>query len=100
MHFGISDKLSKKKIMVLNEIFLRSLIIICLPIVFYNEQTLNIFYYLNITYIYGVFLTNICEVLIYFIIPLLILFFSFTLKKKEFGHIIDIILLIFLFHFF
>ena len=60
MHFGISDKLSKKKIMVLNEIFLRSLIIICLPIVFYNEQTLNIFYYLNITYIYGVFLTNIC----------------------------------------
>ena len=100
MHFGISDKLSKKKIMVLNEIFLRSLIIICLPIVFYNEQTLNIFYYLNITYIYGVFLTNICEVLIYFIIPLLILFFSFTLKKKEFGHIIDIILLIFCFIFF
>ena len=50
IHFGISDKLNNEKLLVINEILLRSLIIICLPITFYNEQTLQVFYFLNVSY--------------------------------------------------
>ena len=49
MHFGISDKLKSKNLMVANEILLRSFIIISLPIVLHNEQTLKIFYFLKIS---------------------------------------------------
>ena len=55
MHFGISDKLKSKNLMVANEILLRSFIIISLPIVLHNEQTLEIFYFLNISEDYGFF---------------------------------------------
>ena len=53
--FGISDKLKSKNLMVANEILLRSFIIISLPIVLHNEQTLEIFYFLNISEDYGFF---------------------------------------------
>ena len=55
MHFGISDKLKSKNLMVANEILLRSFIIISVPIVLHNEQTLEIFYFLNISEDYGFF---------------------------------------------
>ena len=59
MHFGISDKLNEEKLMIINEVFLRSLIIICLPIIFYNEKTLKIFYFLNVSKEYGFLLTDL-----------------------------------------
>ena len=100
MHFGISDKLSKKEIMIKVEILLRSLIIICLPIVFYNEQTLNILYFLNITKEYGFFLTELLKILFYLIIPLTMFLFIFSLKKREYALIIDLAVLFFCFVFF
>lgn len=100
MHFGISDKLKSKNLMVANEILLRSFIIISLPIVLHNEQTLEIFYFLNISEDYGFFLTEIFQYLVYTIIPLLILYTSNSLIKKEYGHLIDIITLLFCFFYF
>ena len=100
MHFGISDKLKSKNIMVANEILLRSFFIISLPIVLHNEQTLKIFYFLNISEDYGFFLTEIFQYLVYTIIPLLILYTSNSLIKKEYGHLIDIITLLFCFFYF
>ena len=100
MHFGISDKLKSKNLMVANEILLRSFIIISVPIVFHNEQTLKIFYFLNISEDYGFFLTEIFQYLVYTIIPLLILYTSNSLIKKEYGHLIDIITLLFCFFYF
>ena len=76
MHFGISDKLKNNNIMIVNEILLRSLTIISLPLIFHNEQTLKIFYFLNISEEYGIVLTQIFEYIVYLIIPLLILYFS------------------------
>ena len=75
MHFGISDKLSNKKSIIINEILLRSLIIICLPIIFYNEQTLAVFYFLNISNEYGIFLTKLFSFASYLIIPLILVYF-------------------------
>ncbi len=100
MHFGISDKLKSKNLMVANEILLRSFIIISVPIVLHNEQTLKIFYFLNISEDYGFFLTEIFQYLVYTIIPLLILYTSNSLIKKEYGHLIDIITLLFCFFYF
>ena len=100
MHFGISDKLKSKNLMVANEILLRSFIIISLPIVLHNEQTLEIFYFLNISEDYGFFLTEVFQYLVYTIIPLLILYTSNSLIKKEYGHLIDIITLLFCFFYF
>ena len=100
MHFGISDKLKSKNLMVANEILLRSFIIISLPIVLHNEQTLKIFYFLNISEDYGFFLTEVFQYLVYTIIPLLILYTSNSLIKKEYGHLIDIITLLFCFFYF
>ena len=100
MHFGISDKLKSKNVMVANEILLRSFIIISLPIVLHNEQTLEIFYFLNISEDYGFFLTEVFQYLVYTIIPLLILYTSNSLIKKEYGHLIDIITLLFCFFYF
>ena len=100
MHFGISDKLKSKNLMVANEILLRSFIIISLPIVLHNEQTLEIFYFLNISEDYGFFLTEIFQYLVYTIFPLLILYTSNSLIKKEYGHLIDIITLLFCFFYF
>ena len=100
MHFGISDKLKSKNLMVANEILLRSFIIISLPMVLHNEQTLKIFYFLNISEDYGFFLTEIFQYLVYTIIPLLILYTSNSLIKKEYGHLIDIITLLFCFFYF
>ena len=100
MHFGISDKLKSKNFMVANEILLRSFIIISLPIVLHNEQTLEIFYFLNISEDYGFFLTEVFQYLVYTIIPLLILYTSNSLIKKEYGHLIDIITLLFCFFYF
>ena len=100
MHFGISDKLKSKNLMVANEILLRSFIIISLPIVLHNEQTLEIFYFLNISEDYGFFLTEIFQYLVYTLIPLLILYTSNSLIKKEYGHLIDIITLLFCFFYF
>ena len=100
MHFGISDKLKSKNLMVANEILLRSFIIISLPIVLHNEQTLEIFYFLEISEDYGFFLTEVFQYLVYTIIPLLILYTSNSLIKKEYGHLIDIITLLFCFFYF
>ena len=100
MHFGISDKLKSKNFMVANEILLRSFIIISLPLVLHNEQTLKIFYFLNISEDYGFFLTEVFQYLVYTIIPLLILYTSNSLIKKEYGHLIDIITLLFCFFYF
>ena len=100
MHFGISDKLKSKNLMVANEILLRSFIIISLPMVLHNEQTLKIFYFLNISEDYGFFLTEIFQYLVYTLIPLLILYTSNSLIKKEYGHLIDIITLLFCFFYF
>ena len=100
MHFGISDKLNNKKSLVINEILLRSLIIICLPIIFYNEQTLAVFYFLNISNEYGIFLTKFFSFASYLIIPLISVFFFTTLKNQEYGHLIDITILFFCFIFF
>ena len=100
MHFGISDKLKSKNLMVANEILLRSFIIISLPIVLHNEQTLEIFYFLKISEDYGFFLTEVFQYLVYTIIPLLILYTSNSLIKKEYGHLIDIITLLFCFFYF
>ena len=100
MHFGISDKLKSKNIMVANEILLRSFIIISVPLVLHNEQTLKIFYFLNISEDYGFFLTEIFQYLVYTLIPLLILYTSNSLIKKEYGHLIDIITLLFCFFYF
>jgi Brp/Blh family beta-carotene 15,15'-monooxygenase len=100
MHFGISDKLNNKKSLVINEILLRSLIIICLPIIFYNEQTLAVFYFLNISNEYGIFLTKFFSFASYLIIPLILVFFFTTLKNQEYGHLIDITILFFCFIFF
>ena len=100
MHFGISDKLKSKNIMVANEILLRSFIIISVPLVLHNEQTLKIFYFLNISEDYGFFLTEVFQYLVYTIIPLLILYTSNSLIKKEYGHLIDIITLLFCFFYF
>ena len=100
MHFGISDKLKSKNLMVANEILLRSFIIISVPIVLHNEQTLEIFYFLNISEDYGFFLTEVFQYLVYTIIPLLILYTSNSLIKKEYGHLIDIITLLFCFFYF
>ena len=63
MHFGISDKLKSKNIMVANEILLRSFTI-SLPLILHNEQTLKIFYFLNISEDYGIFLTEIFQYLV------------------------------------
>ena len=100
MHFGISDKLKSKNLMVANEILLRSFIIISLPMVLHNEQTLKIFYFLKISEDYGFFLTEIFQYLVYTLIPLLILYTSNSLIKKEYGHLIDIITLLFCFFYF
>ena len=100
IHFGISDKLNNEKLLVINEILLRSLIIICLPITFYNEQTLQVFYFLNVSSEYCEFLTEIFIYLSYFLIPLLILYVFQSFKKKEYGHIVDILILFFCFIFF
>ena len=100
MHFGISDKLNNKKLLILNEILLRSLIIICLPIIFYNEQTLAVFYFLNISNEYGIFLTKFFSFASYLIIPLILVFFFTALKNQEYGHLIDITILFFCFIFF
>ncbi len=100
IHFGISDKLNNEKLLVINEILLRSLVIICLPITFYNEQTLQIFYFLNVSSEYCEFLTEIFTYLSYFLIPLLILYVFQSFKKKEYGHIVDILILFFCFIFF
>ena len=99
IHFGISDKLNNEKLLVINEILLRSLIIICLPITFYNEQTLQVFYFLNVSSEYCEFLTEIFIYLSYFLIPLLILYVFQSFKKKEYGHIVDILILFFCFIF-
>ena len=83
MHFGISDKLKNNNIMIVNEILLRSLTIISLPLIFHNEQTLKIFYFLNISEEYGIVLTQIFEYIVYLIIPLLILYnFKFNNEKR------------------
>ena len=100
MHFGISDKLNNKKLLILNEILLRSLIIICLPIIFYNEQTLAVFYFLNISNEYGIFLTKLFSFVSYLIIPLILVFLFTTLKNQDYGHLIDITILFFCFIFF
>ena len=100
MHFGISDKLKNNNIMIVNEILLRSLTIISLPLIFHNEQTLKIFYFLNISEEYGIVLTQIFEYIVYLIIPLLILYKSNSIMKKEYGHFIDIIILFFCFFYF
>ena len=100
MHFGLSDKLKSKNLMVANEILLRSFIIISVPLVLHNEQTLEIFYFLNISEDYGFFLTEVFQYLVYTIIPLLILYTSNSLIKKEYGHLIDIITLLFCFFYF
>tara|TARA_B100000282_G_scaffold257140_1_gene203863 strand:- start:19 stop:672 length:654 start_codon:yes stop_codon:yes gene_type:complete len=100
MHFGISDKLNSENFMVANEILLRSCIIISLPLILHNEQTLKIFYFLNISQDYGIFLTEIFQYLVYAIIPLLMLYTTNSLMKKEYGHFIDIIILLFCFFYF
>lgn len=100
MHFGISDKLGHKKSIIINEILLRSLIIICLPIIFYNEQTLAVFYFLNISNEYGIFLTKLFSFVSYLIIPLILVFLFTTLKNQDYGHLIDITILFFCFIFF
>ena len=99
MHFGISDKLKNNNIMIVNEILLRSLTIISLPLIFHNEQTLK---FLFSKYFRGILivLTQIFEYIVYLIIPLLILSDSNSIMKKEYGHFIDIIILFFCFFYF
>ena len=100
MHFGISDKLNEEKLMIINEVFLRSLIIICLPIIFYNEKTLKIFYFLNVSKEYGYLLKDLFYYFAFLIIPSSILFFIISLIKKNYEHITDIVVLFFCFIFF
>ena len=97
MHFGISDKLKSKKFMVANEILLRSFIIISIPLVIHNEQTLKFFIFKYFRRLW--FFLRVFQYLVYTIIPLLLLYTYNSLIKKEYGHLIDIITLLFCFYF-
>ena len=100
MHFGISDKLNKDNSTVFNEIFLRSMIIICMPIMFHNEQTLQIFYFLGVSLDYCRTFSEFIKYFSLLLVPVSMFYFSQSLKKKEYGQVFDIMILFFCFIFY
>ena len=82
------------------KILLRALIIFTLPIVFHNHETTQIVKFLYVSDDYLLILIKFFEYSIFLIVPLIVLFCVYSLKKKDLGSILEIFLMLFCFYFF